>query len=258
MVQFTNFWSRLFAAAVGIAFSLYCFTRENEWFPLIYWTGIGTLAVAELMRIMGANIILGIVNILILCEELLYMYTFGICDEIFISIPALCVATMILESENYGVGLSPVFTICWIAVPCYLCFIYTRKDPYFMIGFLCVVWFMDAGAYFSGHLFGRTPLLQSVSPKKTWEGFLGGAIVTVIVARICSIYVPSYGDMTWKVMALISIIFGQLGDLLESLIKRIYGVKDSGGFLLGHGGILDRYDSVFLSIVVAHLYLTFA
>ena len=126
-----------------------------------------------------------------------------------------------------------------------------------MVRFLCIVWFMDAGAYFSGHIFGRTPLLQAVSPKKTWEGSIGGSIVTLLVAHICSLFDSPHDWNTWMTIGLISVVFGQLGDLFESFFKRVYGAKDSGVLLLGHGGLLDRYDSVFSSIVVLHLYLTF-
>lgn len=259
MVQFTNFWSRLLAASVGIVFSLFCFLNENKLFTMIYWGGILFISIGELCRIMKlSNDALG-ANVTAQC--IIYIYTSLWYQEasprlIFVFVIGVSFITTLFEERDPSANLSPIWACAWITYPCYLCYSYTVEDPIFMIGFLCAVWFMDAGAYFSGHIFGRTPLLQAISPRKTWEGVIGGAFVVMIVVYVCAILIPSYEQSTWIAIGLISIIFGQIGDLFESLIKRVYGAKDSGGFLLGHGGILDRYDSVFLSIIVTHLYLS--
>lgn len=255
MVTFTAFWSRLGAATVGILFSLFCFHHQNKIFAFIYWTGISLVASVEMMSIMKIDkIMVQVANSIMHLFIHLHFYQGGKFDTDFMSFLFLGhLVLLFLEGRIEDVGVL-FFSVFWITIPCHLCYYYTQRDPNFMVKFLCVVWFMDAGAYFSGHLFGRTPLLQSVSPKKTWEGSIGGSLVTLLVAYLCSYPNPTGQNLHfWMNLALISIFFGQLGDLFESLFKRIYGVKDSGSFLLGHGGILDRFDSVFPSMMIFHL-----
>jgi phosphatidate cytidylyltransferase len=125
------------------------------------------------------------------------------------------------------------------------------------LAFLIMLWANDTGAYLSGYFFGRTKLFERHSPKKTWEGFVGGVLISAGAAYIISIW---YRDLTWErwvTMAILIGCFGTLGDLVESMFKRSINVKDSGGILPGHGGLLDRFDGLLLSapIVYACLYL---
>ncbi|HCZ07847.1 MAG TPA: phosphatidate cytidylyltransferase, partial [Flavobacteriales bacterium] len=106
--------------------------------------------------------------------------------------------------------------------------------------------------------FGRHPLAPSVSPKKTWEGWGGGAVVALLVGGLLQHKLGSPGSGHWVVLAALVSVFGPLGDLLESLLKRKAGIKDSGQILPGHGGILDRFDSHIIAAPIALLYLIFA
>ncbi|TNF42920.1 MAG: phosphatidate cytidylyltransferase [Cytophagales bacterium] len=116
-----------------------------------------------------------------------------------------------------------------------------------LIGCLLILWASDTGAYFAGTKFGKTKLFERVSPKKSWEGFLGGAFSAIAVAFLISQYFHVLADWKWLVIAGIIIIAGTYGDLIESLFKRSIEIKDSGNGLPGHGGFMDRFDGLLLS-----------
>ncbi|MDR7128804.1 phosphatidate cytidylyltransferase [Algoriphagus sp. 4150] len=116
-----------------------------------------------------------------------------------------------------------------------------------IIGCLLILWASDTGAYFAGTKFGKTKLFERVSPKKSWEGFLGGAFSAIGVAFILTRYFHVIEDWKWLVIAGIIIIAGTYGDLIESLFKRSIEIKDSGRGLPGHGGFMDRFDGLLLS-----------
>src|SRR5690606_24914284 len=123
-------------------------------------------------------------------------------------------------------------------------------------GFFFILWSNDTGAYLSGKYLGKHKLFERISPKKTWEGSIGGAILSIVVAYVCSMYFDEITSKDWIIVAIITVIFGSLGDLVESMLKRSLNIKDSGNILPGHGGILDRFDGLFLSIPFIYAYLT--
>ncbi|MCT4582554.1 MAG: phosphatidate cytidylyltransferase [Flavobacteriales bacterium] len=127
-----------------------------------------------------------------------------------------------------------------------------------LVGFFVIQWANDSGAYLFGSLLGKYKLFERISPNKTWEGFYGGAILAVITGIIFGQFFDGK-TIHWIIVALIIVIFGTLGDLTESQIKRSCGVKDSGNLLPGHGGILDRFDGVLFSapFVLAYLQLVY-
>ena len=116
-----------------------------------------------------------------------------------------------------------------------------------LVGCILILWASDTGAYFAGTSFGKTKLFERVSPKKSWEGFIGGAFSALIVAFVISNYFLVLEDWKWLVIAGIIIIAGTYGDLIESLFKRSIEIKDSGYVLPGHGGFMDRFDGLLLS-----------
>jgi phosphatidate cytidylyltransferase len=112
-----------------------------------------------------------------------------------------------------------------------------------LLGFFIIIWCNDTGAYCFGRLFGRTKLFERISPNKTWEGFFGGAL-TAVGGSFLFAYITEGNYTHWAIISSLIVVFGTLGDLTESQIKRSVGVKDAGNFLPGHGGILDRFDGV--------------
>lgn len=122
---------------------------------------------------------------------------------------------------------------------------------------LAITWLGDTGAYFAGRAFGKTRLYEKISPKKTWEGAVGGAVLaTVGVFVIRAVALPQLTIVDCILLGVIVDAFGVVGDLVESMFKRSFGVKDSGWILGGHGGILDRIDALLFTAPVLYLYLT--
>lgn len=126
---------------------------------------------------------------------------------------------------------------------------------YFLLFLLIVNWASDTGAYFSGRAFGKNKLAPSVSPKKTIEGSIGGVVLALFVGMLLAFQAPVGIVEHWAVLAVLIAIVGQLGDLAESAFKREAGIKDSSQVLPGHGGILDRFDSVLMTSPVAYYYI---
>ncbi|MHA4893781.1 phosphatidate cytidylyltransferase [Pedobacter sp. PWIIR3] len=125
------------------------------------------------------------------------------------------------------------------------------------LSFLLMLWANDTGAYLFGSKFGKTRLFERHSPKKSWEGFFGGMLTSVLVSYILSYFFKDMGALLWAGMAILIASFGTLGDLVESMLKRSLNAKDSGSILPGHGGFLDRFDGLLLAapVVYAYVYL---
>lgn len=129
--------------------------------------------------------------------------------------------------------------------------------PGAILAFFLLLWSNDTGAYLVGVSVGRHRLFQRISPKKSWEGFFGGMAATVLVAFFLSDSLGITGRVEWIIIALIVSVAGTFGDLVESMLKRGAGIKDSGSIMPGHGGFLDRFDSVLLAWPMMFLFLTF-
>lgn len=120
-----------------------------------------------------------------------------------------------------------------------------RAGNHFVLSILLMIWASDTGAYMLGSRIGRTKMFERISPKKTWEGTISGAILAGAVGVLCQWVFPKVGFHwgLWAALGAICAVLGVLGDLVESMLKRSLGIKDSGNILPGHGGFLDRFDS---------------
>lgn len=129
--------------------------------------------------------------------------------------------------------------------------------PYLLLSVILLIWINDIFAYLSGISLGRHKLFSRISPKKTWEGSLGGLIACIAAAWALAQYTNWIETWSAIPLALIIVVSGSFGDLVESMLKRQSGIKDSGKLLPGHGGVLDRFDATFFSMpfVFAYLYL---
>ena len=128
-------------------------------------------------------------------------------------------------------------------------------SPNIVFGLLAMTWMNDTGAYLVGSQIGKTKLFPRISPGKTWEGSTGGVVVTFIVAYLLSLLFTDLRLMDWLILAAIVSLFGSIGDLVESMLKRSLKIKDSGNLLPGHGGILDRFDAFIFLLPFAAAYL---
>jgi len=129
-------------------------------------------------------------------------------------------------------------------------------SPGIIIGFFILIWANDTGAYLTGMSFGSHKLMERISPKKTWEGLIGGIIIASVVAWFLSGWLGVVDKIHWVVIALIVSFAGTYGDLVESMLKRSTGVKDSGTIMPGHGGFLDRFDSTIVSFPLVYLFIS--
>lgn len=151
--------------------------------------------------------------------------------------------------------------IIYVAIPLSLLNLLVFKGGSYnyeiLFGSLLIIWITDISAYFGGSRFGRNKLFERISPKKTWEGFFTGTAMGLIMAYLISRYFVILPVRDWMILGVILTVIGTFGDLIESQFKRSIDIKDSGSILPGHGGFLDRFDSLLIAIpfVVAYLEL---
>jgi phosphatidate cytidylyltransferase len=160
--------------------------------------------------------------------------------------------------KNIAFTILPIF---YIALPLALLNLINDKNavhflgfPVFLTGYFILTWSYDTGAYLYGKKWGKHKLFERISPKKTWEGTIGGSAIALLIATGLSFLVKEIKLVDWLALTGIILVFGSFGDLVESLIKRNLNIKDSGTILPGHGGILDRFDSILISAPFVFLY----
>lgn len=166
-------------------------------------------------------------------------WAYTMMGQLYIALPFSLLSVLAFQSDNTGIH-------------------YTWTVPLSVFIFL---WINDTGAYLCGSLFGKHKLFPRISPGKSWEGSIGGGILVILVAVLVWYLSEQYGEnplglsaIEWAGLGLTVVIFGTWGDLVESLIKRQLGIKDSGHVLPGHGGLLDRFDSALLVIPASVIY----
>lgn len=125
-----------------------------------------------------------------------------------------------------------------------------------VLAMFVIIWVNDTAAYFFGSLLGKRKLIEHISPKKSVEGFIAGIFFSLVASFVFAAIYTNYSTIFWLIFAAVVALFGTLGDLFESLIKRTSSVKDSGSIIPGHGGILDRIDSMLVAIPAIYIYLT--
>ena len=163
------------------------------------------------------------------------------------------------QKANFSLLTKYLMLLGYIIIPLilvnYLIIGEKEINPKILISILILIWTNDTFAYLTGKNFGKNKLFPSVSPKKTIEGFIGGTLFTIISSILLSkFYIESKLIYIWIIIALIVSVFSTLGDLIQSKFKRIAGIKDSGNIMPGHGGILDRLDSIIFVIPFINFY----
>ncbi|MDT7832856.1 phosphatidate cytidylyltransferase [Flavobacteriaceae bacterium S356] len=147
-----------------------------------------------------------------------------------------------------------VFSLSFIIL---IPFIDKVYQPYILVYVLLLIWANDSFAFLIGKNFGRRKLFESVSPKKTIEGFIGGLVFSIITAGVIGFYSELLTITDWVIIAIITSVIGTIGDLVESKFKRQASIKDSGNIMPGHGGLLDRLDSLLFAAPFVYLYIQF-
>jgi phosphatidate cytidylyltransferase len=231
---------------------------------------IGLVGLFEFYRLFGiADNFITIVPAFVLAAAILLCtlvsINLSVSPAIFLlNIPILCVILFISLFEKswnpfYHVGiilLGQIYIILSVALFYGYAFllggVFNRG---IVIGYFLFLWASDAGAYIFGKLFGNRLLAPRISPNKTWEGSLGGAFLVVALVYVVLKAIGGFSLIQWMIIAVFVIVFGTLGDLLKSRMKRSFNVKDFGTLLPGHGGILDRFDSLIGSIPVTYCYI---
>ena len=185
-------------------------------------------------------------------------------NEILLLIAALLVSIksllFLFEKKNTYLDKTSkyVFLTGYLIVPIIIFtkipFIYNVYYPKIIISILILFWSNDTFAYLTGKTIGKHKLFEKISPKKTIEGFVGGMLFTMLSGILIAIYFIEQPVIQWIIIGLIISIFGTLGDLIESKFKRVAGVKDSGTIMPGHGGILDRLDSIIFASPFVYLF----
>jgi len=135
-------------------------------------------------------------------------------------------------------------------------FINGESNPLLLLSVFITIWVNDSFAYLFGVSFGKHRLFERISPKKSWEGFIGGAIGAILSGYLFSQFSSALNLVQWIILSELIIVFATLGDLIESLLKRTLDVKDSGNTIPGHGGLLDRFDSMLMVVPVVYLYFS--
>lgn len=210
-------------------------------------------------------------NIAVAAASLIFLMTAGYHYLQFESKYMLLLIPLIFSvfiSELYKKNKIPFANISYtfvgfIYVTIPFCFFYSlgfmayppQYNFHLPLAFLLMLWASDTGAYLFGVKFGKTKLFERHSPKKSWEGFFGGMFTSILVAFLISLQFTEMSVWIWVGMAVLIVCFGTLGDLVESMLKRSLDAKDSGTFLPGHGGFLDRFDGLLISAPVVYTYL---
>ncbi len=260
--QFSNLTQRAIAAVVGVAIILGG-VLYNEWTFWILFLTISILTQREFYKLLKLDENHPLSFYGVFCGIVLNSLTFFVEKNFlpfkyyYVIVPLLTTTFFIKlyrkKDTKPFANLGYTFLgIIYVAVPFALIneMVLTEIGyaPQLILGCLFILWGNDTGAYFAGRFLGKRKLFERVSPKKTWEGFFGGAITSLIIAFILTKYFNNLLNWQWYGVAVIIFVTGTLGDLVESLFKRSIAIKDSGNMIPGHGGFMDRFDGLLLSM----------
>lgn len=165
----------------------------------------------------------------------------------------LLLKSLLQKQENLFSFATAAMAVLYICISLFMLLYLRYLSLCIPLALILMIWMNDTMAYLVGSFIGKTPF-SKISPKKTWEGTLGGVFLTLLSAAIWGYYSPYYHIADWMVLALCASIAGTAGDLFESKLKRLADVKDSGTMMPGHGGALDRFDSLLITTPFAFAY----
>ncbi len=257
-----NFWQRLITGVVFVGVIVGA-TLFNEYSFLVLLTNICIFGLIEYYRIVFKNqfhysqVIFILFGIAIVWMKFWFDEWFAY--AIAMIFPLAAIMVLLSGQRNWKHIGYLMGGLLYIALPLFFFHIGAMKSthysdspymiykPLLALNLFILIWSSDTFAYLSGRAFGKRKLFESISPKKTWEGFIGGAVLTIGISFLLAYlwHIPYRVNIA---VALCTVVFGTLGDLVESMLKREFDVKDSGNVLPGHGGVLDRFDALLVSL----------
>jgi len=189
-----------------------------------------------------------------------FYFDFRLWEILALSLTLIAVLTLFkFSNELYLDSGKLIFTVIYVALPFSFALGLPKYSSYEntfsleVIFLFLLIWSSDTFAYLVGKFFGKHKMAPKISPKKTWEGYIGGVVLTLVLSYFVEQYQPQLRG-NWMIVGFLIAAFAPLGDLVESQLKRNFGVKDSGNIIPGHGGVLDRLDSFLICVPVVYLY----
>jgi phosphatidate cytidylyltransferase len=265
----SNFWQRAITGSLFVIALVAC-TLLGEWSFFILLFAVNFLCLLEFFELVlpDKNWIEKYLGVIV-GSILNIMFVFIIRGNLaqgwyYHLIPVFMLLILVKIFENTGREFDTLayqfMGIIYISLPLSMLadFSYFNAITYsyaLPLGFFILQWSSDTFAYLVGRKLGKHKLFERISPKKTIEGFIGAIVLTALVAFVLSRFWDDISTRDWMLISVIVVVFGTLGDLVESLLKRNLGIKDSGAILPGHGGVLDRFDGVFISAPAVYFYL---
>lgn len=271
----SNFLKRAVTGVLFVIVLVGCILYSPLSFGVLF-TIIGALSVHEFAHLINQS---GEVQvnktITALSSAYLFLAVMGFCQSTIgpqVFLPYLALLLYLIITELYLKKKNPIgnwafsmLSQLYVALPFallnVLAFQYNPAEnmvtynPILPLSIFVFIWLSDTGAYCVGSLIGKHRLFERISPKKSWEGSIGGGVFSIASSLAFAHFFPFMSILQWAGLAVVVVIFGTWGDLTESLMKRQLGIKDSGNILPGHGGMLDRFDSALLAIPAAVVYL---
>lgn len=270
-----NFIQRAVTGVLFVAVLVGCILYGPLSFGILF-TAICALSVYEFAHLMNQSGEVSINKAIVgLAGAYLFLALTGFCTqgtgaEIFLPYLALLLYMMITElylkkKNPIGNWAFSMLSQLYVALPFALLNVLAFQNspatgsviynPILPLSIFVFIWLSDTGAYCVGSLLGRHRLFERISPKKSWEGSIGGGVFSIASSLVFAHFCPFLSLWQWAGLAATVVVFGTWGDLTESLMKRQLGIKDSGTILPGHGGMLDRFDSALMAIPAAVVYL---
>ncbi len=269
MTKYPDLLPRVISAIVG-GFIIISSLVYSQWGFFVVFLSISCLTMMEFYRLMRLQSYLPIRFLGVGIGALLFTITFLIQieylpDRFYILLFPLASFVFLIKLYKKS-DVHPFINIAlfylgimYVALPFALTNIlvfYSGEYSYeIILGLLFLTWANDIGAYFTGILFGRTKLFERISPKKSWEGSIGGATLSVLISLVIGNYFTGLNPIEWISVSVIVVIAGTYGDLVESHFKRSIKIKDSGAIIPGHGGFLDRFDSLLIAVPFVVVFL---
>lgn len=252
-----NFWQRILTGIVFVIAIIGGMWWHQYSYLLIFYTVVllGMLEFAELVRARPVHAQIGWALVL---GSFWYLASFFVLAGIISERWLMFVVPLIMAvfiTELFRKSNTPLLNIaCTLIIPFYVALPFSflhflvfkggSYDYLLLLGFFLMIWANDSGAYLIGVRFGKHRLFPRISPRKSWEGAVGGFVLTLAIALVLSLFIEQLSWGHWLAIGVLVSVMGTFGDLVESMLKRSVNVKDSGSLLPGHGGVLDRFDAV--------------